>query len=209
MREQFYESLEGAVRSNPEIGQFQGKATLDITPSDALDIFTKCPDEDLPLLWLNAEMSRPERMVLTHLPVPPVCIRPSVKMDGGASNEDDLTCKLASIIDTSNAIREHMAKGQAYDSLLTTWDSLNLEVAQCVIVVAAVVSGVIRCSQFVAVTTTTTKNNNNNNDNNNATTTPTITNNNHHHSASTTAKTTSLSPLMCLLVVVPHRTHAP
>ena len=136
LREQFYESLEGAVRSNPELGQFQGKATADITPLDALDIFTKTPDEDLPLLWLNAEMSRPERLVLTHLPVPPVCIRPSVKMDGGASNEDDLTCKLASIIDTSNAIREHMAKGQAYESLLTTWDSLNLEVAQCVVVMS-------------------------------------------------------------------------
>ena len=27
---------------------------------------------------------RPEHLILTHLPVPPVCIRPSVEMDGVA-----------------------------------------------------------------------------------------------------------------------------
>lgn len=32
---------------------------------------------------------------MQHLPVPPVCIRPSVEMDAGAgSNEDDITMKL-------------------------------------------------------------------------------------------------------------------
>ena len=51
-------------------------------------------------------------------------------MDAGASNEDDLTCKLASIVTTSNSIRENMEKGQSYDTILASWDSLNLEVAQ-------------------------------------------------------------------------------
>jgi DNA-directed RNA polymerase III subunit RPC1 len=36
---------------------------------------------------------RPEDLLVTVLPVPPVCIRPSVEMDG-ASNEDDITMKL-------------------------------------------------------------------------------------------------------------------
>jgi len=130
IRNQFFDEIQGAVDHNPEIAQYQSKATDDITPADALDLFRRVPDEDLPLLWLNADMSRPERLILTHLPVPPVCIRPSVKMDDGASNEDDLTCKLSSIVTTSNSIREHMLRGQSYETTLATWDSLNLEVAQ-------------------------------------------------------------------------------
>ena len=41
---------------------------------------------------------RPENLLFTHILVPPVCIRPSVHMDGGGSNEDDLTVKLQSIM---------------------------------------------------------------------------------------------------------------
>jgi hypothetical protein len=37
---------------------------------------------------------RPEHLVVTHIAVPPVAIRPSVDMDG-TSNEDDITMKLA------------------------------------------------------------------------------------------------------------------
>ena len=38
-------------------------------------------------------MGRPEHLIVSHLAVPPVAIRPSVEMDG-ASNEDDITMKL-------------------------------------------------------------------------------------------------------------------
>ena len=39
------------------------------------------------------QVGRPEHLIITHLAVPPVAIRPSVEMDG-ASNEDDITMKL-------------------------------------------------------------------------------------------------------------------
>lgn len=51
-------------------------------------------------------------------------------MDNDATNEDDLTCKLSSIVTISNTIREQMAKGNPYDVIMMTWDTLNLEVAQ-------------------------------------------------------------------------------
>ena len=38
-------------------------------------------------------VGRPEHLIVTHMAVPPVAIRPSVEMDG-ASNEDDITMKL-------------------------------------------------------------------------------------------------------------------
>jgi hypothetical protein len=44
---------------------------------------------------MRPERSRPEQLILTHLPVPPCCIRPSVAMGvGQGSNEDDLTVRL-------------------------------------------------------------------------------------------------------------------
>ena len=42
---------------------------------------------------------RPEHLIVTHLAVPPVCIRPSVEMESAGSNEDDITMKLMQIIE--------------------------------------------------------------------------------------------------------------
>ena len=65
----------------------------------ALSPHTLCaqaiPDCDLDLLWSDAANGRPENLILTHVLVPPVAVRPSVPMDAaGGSNEDDLTIKL-------------------------------------------------------------------------------------------------------------------
>lgn len=53
-------------------------------------LFERIPDADLDMLDL---VGRPETLIVSHIAVPPVCIRPSVEMDG-ASNEDDITMKL-------------------------------------------------------------------------------------------------------------------
>lgn len=53
-------------------------------------LFERIPDADLDMLDL---VCRPETLIVSHIAVPPVCIRPSVEMDG-ASNEDDITMKL-------------------------------------------------------------------------------------------------------------------
>jgi hypothetical protein len=51
-------------------------------------------------------------MILTHVLVPPVAIRPSVKVDAGAgSNEDDLTMKLQEIIHVNMALRTAVTAG--------------------------------------------------------------------------------------------------
>ena len=41
LRQEFFDELNGAVAANPELAQYQGRATVDITPSDALEIFLK------------------------------------------------------------------------------------------------------------------------------------------------------------------------
>ena len=64
----------------------------DLSPLRVLALFSAITAEDCILLDVA---DRPEYLIMTHIPVPPVCIRPSVDMDSGqGSNEDDLTVRL-------------------------------------------------------------------------------------------------------------------
>ena len=64
----------------------------DLSPLRVLALFSAITAEDCILLDVA---DRPEYLIMTHIPVPPVCIRPSVEMDSGqGSNEDDLTVRL-------------------------------------------------------------------------------------------------------------------
>ena len=49
-------------------------------PPQVLELFRRVPDSDLQILDLGG---RPENLLMTNLSVPPVCIRPSVEMEGG------------------------------------------------------------------------------------------------------------------------------
>ncbi|KAF9941472.1 DNA-directed RNA polymerase II subunit rpb1 [Modicella reniformis] len=79
--------------------QPEGKRIL--TPSDAYHILKRIPDEDILAMGLSPEFARPEWMIMTVLPVPPLAVRPSIQMDGSSTGEDDLTHKLFAIIKTN------------------------------------------------------------------------------------------------------------
>ena len=72
---------------------------------------------------------RPEHLIVTHLAVPPVCIRPSVEMESAGSNEDDITMKLMQIIEVNNVLRQGLEKGLAITNLMENWDFLQLQCA--------------------------------------------------------------------------------
>ncbi len=78
------------MRYNDQIKAHVGKMADDLHPLRVQALFQRIPDEDCEVLDLAG---RPEDLVVDHLAVPPVAIRPSVEMDG-ASNEDDITMKL-------------------------------------------------------------------------------------------------------------------
>ncbi len=63
----------------------------DLNPLRVLGLFRGISTRDCELLDLAG---RPEDLLMIAVPVPPCVIRPSVEMDGGASNEDDITMKL-------------------------------------------------------------------------------------------------------------------
>ncbi len=67
-------------------------------PTDIRDWLAGIADGDLRELGFDPVFSRPEWMVITALPVPPVNVRPSITLETGERSEDDLTHKLVDVI---------------------------------------------------------------------------------------------------------------
>jgi len=88
----------------------------------------KTPDEDLDVLGLNKELARPEWMILTVLPIPPVTIRPSITLESGERSEDDLTHKLGDIVRINQRLFENVNAGAPEIIIEDLWDLLQYHV---------------------------------------------------------------------------------
>lgn len=118
------------TRRNPELKSNVGKAMEDMDPIKVLALMRRISDEDVEAIFMSSEHSRPEELILTHLPVPPCCIRPSVAMGVGAgSNEDDLTVIMAEIIKANATLQETMDKGGAIANVMEQWGYLQMKIA--------------------------------------------------------------------------------
>lgn len=78
----------------------KNKLKQSLTPDIIYDIFKNISDDDCRILGFKSERSRPEDLILTVFPVPPVQVRPSARGEflGGAQLEDDLTKKMADVV---------------------------------------------------------------------------------------------------------------
>ena len=122
-------AFESALQHNAALRPLLDRGvTEDVTPLRALELFRAVPDSDLDALALA---SRPEDLLLQAVPVPPVPIRPSVEMDG-ASNEDDVTMKLAQIVEVNGVVRQGLARGLPAANLAENWDFLQVQAAMLV-----------------------------------------------------------------------------
>jgi len=99
-----------------------------LMPSDIRDWFEDIPDEDIEALGINADRSRPEWMILTVLPVPPVTARPSITLDNGQRSEDDLTHKLVDIIRINQRFMENREAGAPQLIIEDLWELLQYHV---------------------------------------------------------------------------------
>lgn len=77
---------------------------------NVLQIFKNIKDSDIELLGLNDEFSRPEALIFEVLPVPPPCIRPSVKYSTNMRSEDDLIFKYIDILKANHNIINKLKK---------------------------------------------------------------------------------------------------
>ena len=99
-----------------------------LTPKDVRERLEKIPDEDLPAFGMNPKAVRPEWMVLTVLPVPPVTVRPSIILETGQRSEDDLTHKLVDIIRINQRFMDNKEGGAPQLILEDLWELLQYHV---------------------------------------------------------------------------------
>ena len=97
-------------QTDNKIDNIEKKPNKDIlTPQLVYNILKNISDRDCLILGIDPTKSRPEDMIHTDFPVPPVQVRPSVRGDFMASTprEDHLTIKLADILKANLRVAKH------------------------------------------------------------------------------------------------------
>jgi DNA-directed RNA polymerase subunit A' len=127
------------VSKCPHCGAKQGKIKIEkptsfleddkrISPIEIRTRLEKIPNEDLAAFALDGEKVRPEWMVLTILPIPPVTMRPSITLESGERSEDDLTHKLGDIVRINQRLFENINAGAPEIIIEDLWDLLQYHV---------------------------------------------------------------------------------
>src|SRR3989338_7432762 len=99
-----------------------------LSPIELLSRLEKVSDDDLFTFGVNPKASRPEWMVLTNLPVPPVTMRPSITLETGERSEDDLTHKLSDIVRINQRLFENINAGAPEIIVEDLWDLLQYHI---------------------------------------------------------------------------------
>jgi DNA-directed RNA polymerase III subunit RPC1 len=129
----YHPEYASAMEGHPELRRHIDKAADDLNPQRVLELFRAIPPGDVQLLDMDPELGRPERLLVHYMPVPPLCIRPTVCSDPSAgSTEDDLTMKAAEIVHINNVITHAMERGVTGPNVFENWDLLQHEVARYV-----------------------------------------------------------------------------
>jgi len=120
-------NFKSIIGSNPEIEELLERQTHELLdPITVLDLFKRIPERDLPFLLISD--ARPEDFILTRIPVPPSCIRPTVISDEN-TNEDDLTILLSEVIQLAANIEKRCTSGAIPSLLIEAWDFVQLTIA--------------------------------------------------------------------------------
>lgn len=99
-----------------------------LMPTDVRDRLEMIPDEDIEVFGMDPKNARPEWMVFTVLPVPPVTVRPSITLESGQRSEDDLTHKLVDIIRINQRFQENRDAGAPQLIIEDLWELLQYHV---------------------------------------------------------------------------------
>ncbi|XP_044743832.1 DNA-directed RNA polymerase II subunit RPB1 [Chrysoperla carnea] len=96
------------------------------------EILKHITDEECFILGMDPKFARPDWMIVTVLPVPPLPVRPAVVMYGSAKNQDDLTHKLSDIIKSNNELARNEQAGAAAHVISENIKMLQFHVATLV-----------------------------------------------------------------------------
>ena len=100
----------------------------EMLPTKVKELFSQIEDEELKKLGFSPADARPEWMVLTVLPVPPVNLRPSITLESGEKSEDDLTHKLVDIIRVNQKLAANIEAGAPQLIIEDLWNLLQYHV---------------------------------------------------------------------------------
>jgi len=98
-----------------------------LNPEEIRERLERIPDEDLEALKIRG--GRPEWLVLTVLPIPPVTVRPSITFETGGKSEDDLTHKLVDIVRINDRLKKNIELGAPEFIINDIWELLQYHVS--------------------------------------------------------------------------------
>jgi len=113
------------IRMNKPYNFFVDKKPL--TPLQIREWLEKIPDKDLENIGIRG--GRPEWLIITLLPVPPVTVRPSITLETGERSEDDLTHKLVDIIRINQRLKDNITIGAPDFIIDDLWELLQYHVS--------------------------------------------------------------------------------
>ena len=108
------------------------ESKIQLTAERVYEIFKNISDEESIILGMDPKYARPDYMVLTVIPVPPLAVRPSVIMFGSARNQDDLTHKLSDIVKCNNELIRNEQSGAPASIITDITNMLQFHVATLV-----------------------------------------------------------------------------
>ncbi|EFO93786.1 hypothetical protein CRE_12654 [Caenorhabditis remanei] len=127
--------------ANQEVGDHVKKMKFTLlNPLFVQKLFANVKQADIPVLMVRSgEEKHPNDLLLTRMPVPPVCIRPSVVSEvKSGTTEDDVTMKLMEIMLTNDVLKKHKRDGAPSKTLFETWEHLQI---QCALYINSEMSG--------------------------------------------------------------------
>lgn len=99
-----------------------------LKPDEIRDALAGIRGDDLKMLGIDPDVSRPEWLILTLLLVPPVNVRPSITLESGERSEDDLTHKLVDIMRINQRLAQNINAGAPQIIIDDLWELLQYHV---------------------------------------------------------------------------------
>jgi DNA-directed RNA polymerase subunit A' len=99
----------------------------ELSPMDIREKFEQIPTKDLRKIGING--GRPEWLILTLFPVPPVTMRPSITLEGGERSEDDLTHKLVDVVRINQSLKENIDIGAPDFIINDLWELVQYHIS--------------------------------------------------------------------------------
>ncbi len=99
----------------------------ELNPEEIRQRLEKASDEDIEAMRIKG--GRPEWLILTILPIPPVTVRPSITLETGERSEDDLTHKLVDVVRINERLKKNLELGAPDFIIADIWELLQYHIS--------------------------------------------------------------------------------